>query len=123
MTLGPVYDAAAKLAEQGIGSRIVSVINPRRLYRPTDIAWNTVSEQDGDFLSDADFAAMFSGDALIGVTGGTSGMLEPIMLRSTSPRDLFAWKRGETTATAGQLFAFNGMTVDAIADRAKALLG
>jgi hypothetical protein len=45
------------------------------------------------------------------------------MLRSTSPRDLFAWKRGETTATAGQLFAFNGITVDAIADRAKALLG
>jgi phosphoketolase len=123
MTLGPVYDAAAKLAEAGIGSRIVSVINPRRLYRPTDVAWDTVSEKDGDFLSDADFTAMFGGDALVGVTGGTGGMLEPIMLRSTSPRDLFAWKRGETTATAGQLFAFNGMTVDAIADRATQLLG
>ncbi len=123
MTLGPVYEAAAKLAEQGIGSRIVSVINPRRLYRPTDVAWDTCSESDGDFLDNAGFTKLFGGDALVGVSGGTSGLLEPVMLRSSSPRDVFAWKRGETTATAGQLFAFNGMTGEAIADRATQLLG
>lgn len=123
MTLGPVYEAAAKLAEQGIGSRIVSVINPRRLYRPTDVAWDSCSEPDGNFLDDAGFSKLFGGDALLGISGGTSGMLEAVMLRSNSPRDLFAWKRGETTATAGQLFAFNGMTGEAIATRAKALLG
>jgi hypothetical protein len=36
---------------------------------------------------------------------------------STAPRDTFAWKRGETTATAGQLMAFNGITVEAICNR------
>ena len=36
------------------------------------------------------------------------------MLRSNSPRDTFAWKRGETTATAGQLMAFNGITAEAL---------
>jgi phosphoketolase len=44
-------------------------------------------------------------------------MLEPVMLRSTSPRDTFAWKRGETTATAGQLMAFNGITAQALSKR------
>jgi hypothetical protein len=33
-------------------------------------------------------------------------MLEPIMLRSNSQRDSFAWKRWETTASAGELMAF-----------------
>ena len=50
-------------------------------------------------------------------------MLEPIMLRSTSPRDTFAWKRGETAASAGQVMAINGLTADNFVDRAKALLG
>jgi phosphoketolase len=44
-------------------------------------------------------------------------MLEPVMLRSISPRDTFAWKRGETTATAGQLMAFNGITAEALSKR------
>jgi phosphoketolase len=123
MTLGPAYAAAARLAEQGIGSRIVAILNPRRLYRATDIAWDTVSEPNGEFLDDAGFTKLFGGDVLVGVTGGTSGMLEPVMLRSTCPRDLFAWKRGETTATVKELFAFNGMTGVAIAARAEQLLG
>jgi len=59
---------------------------------------------------------------LIGVTGGTSAMLEPVMLRSQSPRDVFAWKRGETTATAGQLMAYNGLTAENLAKRATELL-
>lgn len=122
MTLGPVFEAAKSLEAQGYGTRIVSVINPRRLFRPTDVAWDLCSEPDSQFLDNAGFEALFGGDALIGVTGGTSNMLEPVMLRSTAPRDTFAWKRGETTASAGELMALNGITADAIATRAIALL-
>ncbi|HEY9672881.1 MAG TPA: phosphoketolase [Waterburya sp.] len=118
MTLIPVFEAAAYLETEGLGVRIVSVINPRRLYRPHDTAWDTCSEPDGGFLDDAGFAALFDGDALIGVTGGASSMLEPIMLRSNSRRDTFAWKRGETTASAGELMAFNGITAEALTKRA-----
>jgi hypothetical protein len=38
-------------------------------------------------------------------------MLEPIMLRSNC-------KRGETTASAGELMAFNGLTAEALTKRA-----
>ncbi|MBD2257767.1 phosphoketolase [Pseudanabaena sp. FACHB-2040] len=123
MTLIPVLEAAKQLATAGIGSRIVSIVSPRRLYRPTDTAWDTCSEADGDFLDDAGFERLFGGDALIGVTGGTSAMLEPVMLRSTLPRDVFAWKRGETAATAAQVMAFNGITAENFVARAKGLLG
>lgn len=123
MTLLPVYEAATQLAAQGVGVRIVSVVNPRRLYRSTDVAWDTCSEADGGFLDDAGFEALFGGDALIGVTGGASGMLEPIMLRSAVRRDTFAWKRGETTASAPELMGFNGITAAALAQRSLELLG
>jgi phosphoketolase len=118
MTLIPVFEAAAFLETEGIGVKIISIINPRRLYRPHDTAWDTCSEPDGGFLSDADFEQLFGGDALIGVTGGAAAMLEPIMLRSNSQRDSFAWKRGETTASAGELMAFNGLTAEALTKRA-----
>ncbi len=123
MTLIPVFEAAEQLASLGIGSRIVSVVSPRQLYRPTDVAWDMCSEADSNFLDDAGFERLFGGDVVIGVTGGSSAMLEPIMLRSTAPRDTFAWKRGETTATAGQIMALNGLTADNFMNRAKALLG
>ena len=124
MTLIPVFEAAEQLKSQGIGSKIVSIISPRRLYRPTDVAWDTISQaQDGDFLSDAEFSAMFDGDALVGVTGGSSAMLEPVMLRSNSKRDVFAWKRGETASSAGQVMEFNGITADNFVQRAKELIG
>ncbi|MEL6319674.1 MAG: phosphoketolase, partial [Cyanobacteria bacterium J06626_14] len=87
MILIPVFEAAKALEAEGIGSRIVSVVSPRRLYRPNDTGWETCSEPDGGFLDDTSFNAIFGGDALIGVTGGASGMLEPIMLRSTIARD------------------------------------
>jgi phosphoketolase len=45
-------------------------------------------------------------------------MLEPVMLRANCRRDTFAWKRGETTASAGELMAFNGMTAEALTKRA-----
>lgn len=122
MTLIPVFDAATQLENQGIGVRIVSVINPRRLYRPSDVAYDTCSQEDSHFLDDEGFDKLFAGNALIGITGGTSAMLEPIMLRSSLKRDVFAWKRGETTATAGQLMAFNGLTAEALSQRATELL-
>lgn len=122
MTLIPVFEAAAFLETEGIGVRIISIINPRRLYRPSDVAWETCSQADGEFLSDEKFAELFEGDALIGVTGGASAMLEPIMLRSHSKRDTFAWKRGETTASAGELMAFNGLTSEALTKRAIELI-
>ncbi|MBW4503283.1 MAG: phosphoketolase [Scytonema hyalinum WJT4-NPBG1] len=122
MTLMPVFEAAAFLETEGIAVKIVSVINPRRLYRPHDTAWDTCSQADGDFLDDEKFAELFAGDALIGVTGGAAAMLEPIMLRSSAKRDTFAWKRGETTASAGELMAFNGLTAQALAKRGIELL-
>jgi phosphoketolase len=122
MTLIPVFEAAEQLVAAGIGSRIVGIVNPRRLYRPTDTAWDTCSEADGGFLDNAGFQRLFSGDALIGVTGGTSAMLEPIMLRSNAPRDTFAWKRGETAASAAQIMALNGLTAENFVNRAKELL-
>ncbi|MDM9379903.1 phosphoketolase [Chlorogloeopsis sp. ULAP01] len=118
MTLMPVFEAAAFLETEGIGVKIVSVINPRRLYRPDDTAWDACAEPDDGFIDDEKFAELFDGDALIGVTGGAAGMLEPVMLRSTCKRDTFAWRRGETTASAGELMAFNGLTAEALTKRA-----
>ncbi|MGF1934663.1 MAG: phosphoketolase [Nostoc sp. ChiQUE02] len=122
LTLMPVFEAAAFLETEGIGVKIVTVINPRQLYRSHDTAWDTCSEPEGGFLDDAKFAKLFDGDALIAVTGGAAGMLEPILLRSTAKRDTFAWKRGETTASAGELMAFNGLTAEALTKRAIALV-
>lgn len=123
MVLQPVFAAAGKLAEAGIGSRIVAVVNPRRLYRPSDVLWNSVSQPDGRFMDDAAFGALFHGDVLIGVTGGPSAPLEPVMLRSQAmQREVFCWKRGETTASSQQLFDFNGMNAEAMHERALALL-
>ncbi|MDJ0597420.1 MAG: phosphoketolase [Crocosphaera sp.] len=122
MTLIPVFDAALHLENEGIGVKIVSVISPRRLYRPNDVAWETCSEKDSHFLDDEGFEKLFGGDALIGVTGGTSAMLEPVMLRSNSKRDTFAWKRGETASSAGQIMEFNGLTAEALSKRASELL-
>ncbi|MGD1953324.1 MAG: phosphoketolase [Leptolyngbyaceae cyanobacterium] len=123
MMLLPVLEATAALAEAGIGSKVVALVSPRRLYRSTDVAWETCKNSDGTFLDDDAFNTLFAGDALIGVTGGSSAMLEPVILRSTLPRDVMAWKRGETTSSAGKLFAFNGLTQEALVNRAKTLLG
>ncbi|MGF1524804.1 MAG: phosphoketolase [Leptolyngbyaceae cyanobacterium] len=123
MTLIPVFDAASQLAKEGFGVRIVSVVSPRRLYRPTDVAWDSCAEADGGFLDDADFEQLFGGDVLLGVTGGSAAMLEPVMLRSTAPRDIFAWQRGDTASSAAQVMALNGLTAENFVARAKALLG
>jgi len=123
MVLLPVFEAKDKLEQAGYNVRIVSVINPRRLYRPDDIAWNTVAEPDGQFLSDEKFEQLFSADVLIGVSGGPSAALEPVMLRSqTNRRDMFCWKRGETTASPGEIMAYNGITADQMVERATKLI-
>jgi phosphoketolase len=122
MILLPVLEAAALLEAEGLSVRVVSVVSPRRLYRASDVAWEHCSEPDGEFLSDRAFDAMFGADALIGVTGGASGMLEPVMLRSTARRDTFAWKRGETTANPGELMVLNGITAELMAKRAMELV-
>lgn len=122
MVLTPVFAAASQLEAAGLGVRIVSIVSPRRLYRASDVAWDLCSEADGGFLDDAGFDRLFGGDVLLGVTGGASAMLEPVMLRSTVKRDTFAWKRGETTASAAELMALNGISAETLVQRSQALL-
>jgi phosphoketolase len=124
MVFLPVFDAKDKLEADGYKVRIVAVVNPRRLYRPADISWNTVAQPDGKFMDDAHFNALFDGDALIAVSGGPSAVLEPVLLRTRAARrDTFAWKRGETTASPAEIMDFNGLTGDAMAARVNTLLG
>jgi len=111
MVLLPVFEAREILEQQGYKVRIVAVINPRRLYRPDDIAWDTVSQPDNVFMDDERFNALFDGDTLLAVSGGPSASLEPVLLRTRAPRrDTFCWKRGETTASPSGIMAFNGIT-------------
>jgi phosphoketolase len=124
MILLPVFEAKDRLEADGYRVRIVAVVNPRRLYRPGDIAWDTVAEPDNKFMDDDHFNALFDGDVLLAVSGGPSAPLEPVLLRTRAPRrDTICWKRGETTASPGEIMAFNGITADAMVERATALLG
>ena len=123
MVLLPVFEARDELEKAGVRVRIVSVVNPRRLYRPSDVAWDTVAEADGTFLSDDGFRVLFHGDALLAISGGASATLEPLLLRSqAAQRDALSWKRGETTASPKEIMDFNGMSGAAIAARAKQML-
>jgi len=124
MILLPVFEAKERLEADGYRVRIVAVVNPRRLYRAGDIAWDTVSEPDNKFMDDDHFNALFDGDVLLAVSGGPSAPLEPVLLRSRAPRrDTICWKRGETTASPGEIMAFNGITADAMVQRATTLHG
>lgn len=123
MILLPVFAAAATLQARGYGVRIVAVVNPRRLYRPEDVAWESCAQPDGRFMSDARFREIFSGDVLIGISGGPGVILEPVMLRNIAKKyDLICWKRGDTAANPGQLFSFNGMNSEAIVKKVLHLL-
>lgn len=126
LILGPVYAAKDTLEAAGHRVRIVAVVAPRRLFRPIDVAWETVQQadaRDSGFLADADFNALFDGDALLGVSGGASAPLEQVVLRSRAPRrDLAAWRRGETTANLAQLLEFNQLDGASLSKRAAALL-
>jgi len=122
MVLLPVLEAAERLQQKGIGTRVVAVVNPRRLYRPASVAWETCAEPDGEFLGSREFDELFAGDALLGVAGGPAAVLEPVLLRSRLSRDVVAWRRGETTASPDLLFQYNNLSPDKLADRAAALL-
>ena len=123
MVLLPVFDAKTRLEALGYGVRIVSVMNPRRLYRPGDVSWDTVAQPDNRFLDDDSFNAMFDADALLAISGGPSATLEPVLLRTRAARrDTVCWKRGETTASPDEIMAFNGITGQAMAERVNALL-
>ena len=122
MVLLPVYEAKELLERRGYRVRIVAVVNPRRLYRPHDVAWDTCSEPDNGFLSDAGFGALFDGDVLVAISGGASATLEPVLLRARNPRrDLLSWKRGETTASPKEIMDFNGLSAEAISARVSQL--
>jgi phosphoketolase len=122
MVLLPVFEAKDRLEAEGYRVRIVAVVNPRRLYRPTDIAWDTVAEPDNRFMDDDHFNALFDGDVLLAVSGGPSAPLEPVLLRTRAPRrDVICWKRGETTASPGEIMDFNGITAEFMVERAMAL--
>ena len=124
MVLLPVFEAKDRLEAQGKRARIVAVANPRRLFRPADVAWRHSAEPDGHFMDDTAFADLFDGDTLIAVSGGASTALEPVLLRSRAKaRDLVAWQRGETTASPAEIMAFNGITGEALAERAMELVG
>lgn len=116
----PVFEAKDQLEAEGYKVRIVAVVNPRQLYRQTDVAWSTVSQPDDGFMNDAQFNSLFDGDVLLAVSGGPSAPLEPVMIRSrASQRDVICWKRGETTATPTEIMDFNGITADIMCDRVK----
>jgi phosphoketolase len=123
LILAPVFAAKDRLESAGIGVRIVCVANPRRLYRSEDVAWAEAALPDGRFMSDADFAALFDGEVLIGVSGGATAALEPVLLRSAArARDLVGWQRGETAASPTELMACNGISPESLAERARRLL-
>jgi phosphoketolase len=124
MVLLPVFEARNELEQQGYRVRVISVANPRRLYRPFDVAWDTVSQPDDHFMSDADFDSLFNADILLGVSGGASASLEPVILRSRAgKRDVMCWRRGETTASPAEIMAFNGLSSDDIIARIRQLNG
>ncbi|MBD3671783.1 MAG: phosphoketolase [Gammaproteobacteria bacterium] len=118
MVLLPVFEARDRLESEGYRVRIVAVVNPRQLYRPSDIAWESVSQPEQGFMSDKAFNALFDGDVLLAVSGGPSAALEPVLLRSRAPkRDTVCWKRGETTASPAEIMEFNGITAEAMIER------
>lgn len=122
MILLPVFAARERLEAEGWRVRIVAVVNPRRLYRPSDVAWATVAEPDNAFMDDDHFNALFDADVLLAVSGGPSASLEPVLLRSrAAKRDTFAWQRGETTASPQEIMDLNGLTAEAMFRRVATL--
>lgn len=115
MVLLSVFTAKERLEAEGFGVRIVAVVNPRQLYRPSDVAAGTVAEPDHGFMADAPFSRLFDADRLVAVSGGPSGALEPVLLRTKTPRRAtLAWRRGDTTASPAELLDYNGLDAGGI---------
>ena len=122
MVLQPVLEAAALLAAEGIGVRVVSVVNPRRFYASEQVAWEAARDGDGTFMSDEDFDALFPGSGILCVTGGASAIMEPVLDRAgTRPKACLSWQRGETTSGPGELYAMNGVSPPDIVKKVKEL--
>ncbi len=120
----PVFEAKNQLEAQGYKVRIVAVVNPRQLYRESDVLWSTVTGGENNFMPDDAFNALFDGDLLLAVSGGPSAPLEPVLLRTrAAKRDVICWKRGETTATPSEIMDFNGITAETMCERAAMLIG
>jgi phosphoketolase len=114
MILQPILEATETLRGRGLGVRVVAVVNPRRFYRPSEVAWASAHRPDGEFVDDSRFEQLFGGDLLIAGTGEASAVLEPVLARTLSPRRIVSWQRGETTATGSELMEINGMTAGAL---------
>jgi len=70
-----------------------------------------------------DEIALFDGDVLMAVSGGPSAPLEPVLLRTRTPRrDTICWKRGETTASPTEIMEFNGITPEFMIERTETLM-
>lgn len=122
MILLAVFAAKDELEAQGFAVRIISVVNPRQLYRACDVAAATVAEPDLGFMTDERFARLFDGDRLLAISGGPAAPLEPVLLRTRSPaRATLCWQRGDTTASTQELLQLNGLTSAAIVTRANEL--
>ena len=73
-------------------------------------------------MDDDHFNALFDGDVMIAVSGGPSATLEPVLLRTrAAKRDVFCWKRGETTASPAEIMQLNGITADDMCNRVSEL--
>ncbi|TVQ22894.1 MAG: hypothetical protein EA382_11210 [Spirochaetaceae bacterium] len=124
MALLPATAAAAVLRGSGPTVRVVSVVNPARLFRPCDTLASMAPIVQTRFMTDEEFDALFGAKTLIAVSGGASGMLEPVLLRSrAAERHVACWKRGDTVANPQMLFELNGIDSDslvAIATRSRA---
>ena len=122
MILVPVFEAVRALEAKDIPVRVVSIVNPRRLCKPDSVHSGTAAFGDSRFLNDEEFGQLFGGGPILGITGGASGMLEPLILRAGNRFDLLCWKRGDTAATSAELYSMNGLSADSIVERAVRLM-
>jgi len=121
MILEAVFALREPLVAAGYRVRIVSVVNPRALYRPGDLPVDTVAEPDRRFLDDATFSGLFDADLLVAVSGGPAAALEPVYQRARYRQlEILAWQRGETTASTGELLQLNGLDAAGMLQRLRA---
>ena len=121
MILDAVFALQEPLVRAGYGVRIISVVNPRALYRVGDLPVDTVAEPDRHFLDDASFHELFDADLLVAVSGGPATALEPVFQRARyGGLEILAWQRGETTASAGELLQLNGLDAAGMMQRLRA---
>jgi len=110
MALLPVFEARTALEAAGHRVRIVSAANPRRLYRPGDVAWDTVSEPDNAFMDDDHFNALFDGDVLIVSAAARPAARTDHAAHPRRPARRDGMETRRDHRSAGEIMAFNGLT-------------